>query len=223
MKKTFLTYVVAFIAMLTFYSCGNNTISGVFDTPFPLDEINAYFDLPFDSVTFVSNMGDTVRCALEKEPYRFTPYKPHKWEGDEPEGEEGEEDEIEIGDELPESYGIEDFVNTIHYLNGGEKFLEYKISLFERYDLICIAELYEKEFVKHEFWKKRVQFTKPSNEIFNFLKDTMVLDIDLHLLPNNPALDPTAYAILVRGKGITKFIRRDGIETWHMLESEGHR
>lgn len=220
MKKTFLTYVVAFIAMLMFYSCDNNSVSGVFDTPFPLDEINAYLDLPFDSATFVSNMGDTVRCSVVKEFYEYTPYKPHKWEGDDDEGEEGEGDEDESGENLPESYGIENYLNRIRYLKNGRNFLSPAISISDRYELICSLSLHaDGDF---DSWVNRVTLKKPNNEIFStFQNDTIVMKV--HRFKDDPLFDPTAYAYLVRGKGITKFIRRDGIETWHMLESEGHR
>lgn len=217
---------LVFPILLLLCSCrNNNSVSQVYEIPFPLDEINAYFDIPYDTICFASNNGDTIRLEYEKGEYEYTPYIYHgefnrgeeepDYEGDEPETEES----------WGESYGMETYLWRVYYklldgsLGKDGRYIEAYISITERADALVNITLHQT--LKHSIdYCEKFKLSKPSNDIFKFFKDTMNITSTNELdITNGSIISNTKnHAILIRGKGVVEFSLNDDTEIWHLVE-----
>lgn len=209
MKHNILGLILLVLLVLT--ACDKNNLSHVFETPFPFAEIDAYADFPYDNVVFVSNNDDSLFCTIEREPSVYFPYEPHDTSyGNPGEGNEEEEDEPESGDYPNESHGIEVYQRNVNYNTATKRVLQMSIYVTDRAELTVSCMSASPTGVKdYVGYSNGIFLTKPSNEIFDFLTDTVTL------FNNNDKQD---YLYLVKGKGVVEFARNSGSETWHLVE-----
>ena len=178
-------YLIVLAAMALFCSCEPNVNSGEFDSPFPFEKVDAYFEWPFDTAVFVSNTGDTMVCTAQGEPghYYFFEYEV-EFDWQEPEKEEVYERRLEylVNNELAFFMSFE---------IKGRKELAIRVSRRQGYLLYT-------------------ELRQPSDKIFDFLTDTIVL--------YNKNLSLQNYATIVNGKGVVEMVHNDGEEVWHLVE-----
>ena len=188
MKKCF--FVVLF-AMALFCSCEPAVNSGEFDTPFLFDEVDAYFEWPFDTAVFVSNTGDTMVCTAQGEPgnYYFFSY------------------EVEFDWQEPEKE--EEYYRSIEYIFDESRALYLTILVTGRREVILTADF--TALGRIISYGTTFELRKPSDMIFDFFTDTITL--------YNKENDQD-YLYIVKGKGITEFAYSDGDDmvVWHLVE-----
>lgn len=223
MKTKFLLFTCI---VLLICSCrSNNSVSQVYEIPFPTDEMNAYFDIPYDTVCFASNNGDTIRLEYEKGEFEYTPYIYH---GEFNRGEEGpdyEGDEPETEENWGESYGMETYLWRVYYkvldgsLGKDGRYIEAYISITERADALVDITIHRT--LKHSIdYCEKFKLPKPSNDIFKLFKDTMNISSTNELDITNGSVVPNNcnHATLIRGKGVVEFSLNDNTEIWHLVE-----
>lgn len=206
MKKTFLGIVLFVLVILS--SCEIN-YSNIFETPFPFDEMNAYFDIPFDTVCFVSNTGDTIKLKYEADTCYYEPYEFHPGP---------------YCDGCRETYVRRSCYKVFDDSLGSDSvFIDLQISVSQReISDICVGvwetQLYSVAYGE-EFRMKR-----PSNEIFDYYNDTMTANFIGEFIKNDHnnyeemMPDDNSYAILVRGKGVTEFSLHNNTVIWRLVE-----
>ena len=194
--------------VILFDSCQqSNNNSQVYDTPFPLDEINAYFDIPCSQVTFVSNYGDTVMYDYDSGKTNYTPHVDVS--SNEANGEH---------EEYYESYGIEVFSRTATCSYGMTSMYLY-IYCRERQALIITSwtDIYENN---HEsfmyYYGLEYEMPQATNEVFTFLTDTITLPLSGRncVIPYTPTMD---HLTIVRGEGVIEYSRYTETEIWQKL------
>ena len=190
MKKCF--FVVLF-AMALFCSCEPAVNSGECDTPFLFDEVDAYFEWPFDTAVFVSNTGDTMVCTAQGEPghYYFFEY------------------EVEFDWQEPEKE--ERYNRSIEYIFDESRALYLKILVIGRREIILTADFAAQG--RTIYYGTTFELRKPSDMIFDFFTDTITLS---NILDDNGQ----DYLYIVKGKGIAEFAYSDGDDmvVWHLVE-----
>lgn len=190
MKKYF--FVVLF-AMALFCSCEPAVNSGEFDTPFLFDEVDAYFEWPFDTAVFVSNAGDTMVCTAQGEPghYYFFEY------------------EVEFDWQEPEKE--ERYYRSIEYIFDESRALYLTILVIGRREVILTADFAAQG--RTIYYGTTFELRKPSDMIFDFFTDTITLS---NILDDNGQ----DYLYIVKGKGIAEFAYSDGDDmvVWHLVE-----
>lgn len=224
MKNDVIGTVISVLFLLC--SCDRGHNSHVYETPFPLDEMNAYFDIPFDSVCFVSNNGDTIVLDYEVGEYEYTPHKYHGDDGNGKDNEEYEGDEPETGGQWPESYGIESYFRRGYYrdrsriLLGNDPYITTFIYVDGRASSMVEIDVWP-TLESNVDYAEKYTLHKASNDIFNFFKDTLIMSslqvtdftTGMMLVPNDKN-----HVVLVRGKGVVEFSINDNTEIWHIVE-----
>lgn len=215
---------LVFPVLLLLCSCrNNNSISHVYETPFPLDELNAYFDIPYDTVLFANGQGDTIELIYALGHYGFNGYSYHgEWGegGDEPEG----------GEKWTESEGRESYSRTAYYYeasqfnaagNDNYPYLGLLVTVDERAAASIGISLHDKDL--YQSYNAQIRLRKPSNDIFALFDDTVYLS-ECYYLDINAACDDDFeipsdkdHAIVERGKGIVEYTVA-GSEVWHLVE-----
>lgn len=188
MKKCF--FVVLF-AMALFCSCEPEVNSSEFDTPFLFDEVDSYFEWPFDTAVFVSNTGDTMVCTAQGEPgnYYFFEY------------------EVEFDWQEPEKEEV--YNRFIEYIFGERRALFLNILVTGRREVNITAPFTAQG--RTIYYGTEFELRKPSDMIFDFFTDTITL--------YNKENDQD-YLYIVKGKGIAEFAYSDGDDmvVWHLVE-----
>lgn len=196
MKLTFHLAFAAFL-MSVFISCRED-ISETYETPFPMDEIDAFFDIPYSSVTFVSNTGQTKTCKFITSGCTFAPFEPFIYGYDPKRNPDG-------------SRGEEYYERRAYYMVDGNWMLGYQFEIFERRNISVAAWM--NNTPKPDNWVLDIQNEWPSNKIWKKLSDKLILS-------GNAASSQgtTDCAYIEKGKGIVKFTRNNGTEIWTMKE-----
>ena len=177
-------YLIVLAAIALFCSCEPSENSGEFDTPFPFEKVDAYFEIPFDSAVFVSNTGDTLACTLKCDTgkyYYFYYEVEYPWE----------ENKEEVYERRLEYLVNNELAFFMSFEIKGRKELAIRVSRRQGYLLYT-------------------ELRQPSDKIFDFLTDTIVL--------YNKNLSLQNYATIVKGKGVVEMVHNDGEEVWHLVE-----
>lgn len=226
-KSLFLVFLV-----LAIVSC-RGKISHIYETPFPLDEMNAYFDIPFDTVCFVSNNGDTLVFEYEAyaREYVYTPYKYHGEGGEQSEKNDNDEEDAEDEEYESDFYDMQEFyVRRGYYLVPGTSiwegeglvspYISSHIYIASRSSSMIEIGVNPAPGVGTSYSEK-FRTSKPSNDIFKFFKDTMIIN-SVHVTdkPNGIVVVPNDknHVVFVRGKGVVEFSLKDNTEVWHLVE-----
>ncbi len=207
-------------------------ISQVYETPFPLDEMNAYFNIPYDTVYFASNKGDTLVFEYEAyaREYVYTPYKYHG-EWGQSEKDDNDEEDAEYEEYESDFYDRQEyyFRRGYYLVPGtsiwegeglGSPYISTEIYISARSSAMIDIGVNPAPGVGTGYCEK-FRTSKPSNDIFKFFKDTMFIN-SIHVTdkPNGIKVVPNDknHVVVVRGKGVVEFSLKDNTEVWHLVE-----